>query len=399
MQKHAHATTTVESHAAAVAHLVTPAIEARLSRSISVTAAAGRVAAADIRSPVDLPLFRNSQMDGYAVRVADLAVTSSLPVAGVIPARPGAAVTLPVGMCMRIMTGAVVPTGADAVVPVEETSLDGAMVTIHSAVASGAFVRTAGSDVHAGAVLVRSGTRLAARHIAAIAAAGIAEVVVRDRVRVSVITTGAELVSPGANALPGQVFDANQSALVAAIGECDAEISVALRVVDDHDAFVAALAEATVDAQLIVTSGGISQGDFEVVRDVLEPLGARVGHVAMQPGGPQLLGEVRGVPVVSFPGNPVSTQVSFAVFLRPLLRAAAGLPPMQPTPVRSKDKISSVAGKRQFLRGMLDGETVEIIGGASSHLVATMARANVLVDIPAEITHVEPGDTVSVWPL
>jgi len=397
----AHSHDTLEAHAAHIRELVSRALRTLPTETVSLAEAVGRVTTATVRSPVDLPLFRNSQMDGYAVRAADLAAEgpTSLPVVGVIPARPGAAAMLPAGTSLRIMTGAVVPDGADAIIPVEDTTPDGERVTIHRRRETGAFVRERGSDVSAGAALVPAGTRLAARHLAALAAAGIGTVAVRARVRVAVITTGAELVAPGTTAMPGQVYDANQSALVAAVTECDAVVSFAARVIDDRSEFAAALTDAAARADLVVTSGGISKGDFEVVRDVLEPLGAHVGHIAMQPGGPQATAEFAGVPIVGFPGNPVSTQVSFAVFLRPLLRAAAGLPEIAPMPARASAGISSVLGKRQFLRGLLDGDTVEIVGGASSHLVASMAAANVLVDIPADTTSVHAGDIVSVWPL
>ena len=175
---------------------------------------------------------------------------------------------------------------------------------------------------------------------------------------------------------------------------------LAERSTDNLDVFRAILGRATSAADLVITSGGISEGSYEVVREVIEPLGATIGHVAMQPGGPQATAVVDGAPVLCFPGNPVSTQVSFAIFARPLLLAAAGRDSSGPEDHPLAADLASIAGKRQFFRGRLGADnTVELVSGASSHLVAAMARAEVLLDIPAEVTSLRAGERVRVWSL
>lgn len=398
--------TSVSQHAAHIRRLTAPAF-ATGSETVSLAEALGRLTAAPIASPVDLPLFRNSQMDGFAVRAADVAATpATLPVVGEIAARPGTPAPLAAGTAVRIMTGAVVPEGADAIVPVEDTTVEtipfgGEAVIISRSRAEGEYVRDRGSDVHVGDTLLPAGTVLAPRHLAVLAAAGISTVLVRSRVRVVIVTTGAELIQPGTAPALGQVFDANAVALDAAVRACGGVVVQFIRNDDDDpDELEAAMVSAAPGANLILTSGGISMGNYEVVREVLEPLGGTVGHIAMQPGGPQATALFEGVPVISFPGNPVSTQISFEVFVAPLLREAAGLPAAPRLARRLAAPVTSIPGKRQFLRGRLSGEDeVEIVSGPGSHLVAGLAAADVLVDIPEAVTELAVGDTVEAWVL
>jgi molybdopterin molybdotransferase len=397
---HDHPDASVDQHAALILDLLAPTLGTLGTEQVSLADALGRVTAVPVGSPVDLPLFRNSQMDGFAVHAADLTVIpATLPIVGEVAARPGTPPRLEPGTAVRIMTGAVVPDGANAIVPVEDTSVtlftDAETVTIMRGRDVGEFVRNRGSDAHAGDILLPAGQRLGSRHLAVLAAAGIVEVEVKTRLRVAVITTGAELIAPGEFAFPGQIYDSNGIALVAAITSAGAVVANTHRVVDDPQVMLVALEWAASSADLIITSGGISMGDHEVVREVLGPLGAEVGHIAMQPGGPQATGEFQGVPVVSFPGNPVSTQISFEVFLAPILRALAGLPaaPRERRPLSAA--LRSVPHKRQFLRGRIlpDGQ-VEVVAGPGSHLVAGLAASDVLLDIPAHITELNEGDLV-----
>lgn len=390
----------VEEHASRIADLLAEALAPR-EELVQLDDALDRVTARPIASPVDLPLFRNAQMDGFAVVAADVVgAPVTLPVAGEVAARAAEPDALRPGTVVRIMTGAVVPEGADAVVPVEDTrAVDGGSVAIDRPRSAGDYVRERGSDARAGDELLPGGTTLASRHLAVLAAAGIETVSVRARVRVAVITTGAELVAPGADPLPGQVFDSNGTALVAAVRAAGAEVVARHRVADDHDEFRRALHTATAAADLVVTSGGISMGDYEVVRETLEPLGADIGSVAMQPGGPQAVAAVDGTPVVCFPGNPVSTQLSFEVFVAPLLRRAAGRPERVVVSLPLAADVTSVPGKRQFLRGRLDGDTVSLVSGPGSHLVAGLAAADVLVIVPEDVTALSAGDAVETWAL
>lgn len=386
----------VDEHALHIAELLSPAM-AWTTESVPLADALGRVTANAVASPVDLPLFRNSQMDGFAARAAYLPGT--LPIVGEIAARPVEPLPLARGTAVRIMTGAVVPEGADVVVPVEVATVDGDTVTLPAS-ATGTYVRDRGSDLRAGDELLPTGIRLASRHLAVLAAAGLTSVDVRSRVRVAIITTGAELVEPGTAPSLGQVFDSNGIALDAAVRTSGALVASRTAVADDPAQLLAALTAAILKADLILTSGGISMGDHEVVREVLEPRGARVTTIAMQPGGPQATAVFEGVPVVSFPGNPVSTQLSFEVFVAPLLREVAGLPPAVREPLELVDPVTSVAGKRQFLRGRhVEGGRVEVASGPSSHLVAGLAASTVLIDIPEDITQLEAGDIVETWAL
>ncbi|MDQ1526554.1 MAG: molybdopterin molybdotransferase [Microbacteriaceae bacterium] len=397
--------TSVEEHRARIAALLAPALlVADGSDDLPLLDALGRVTSTEVLSPVDLPLFRNSQMDGFALNSADLGtIPVELPVVGDLPAGPSSPAALVRGTAIRIMTGAVVPDGADCIVPVEDVAMventehGGGAVTILRGRSPGEFVRNRASDLAAGDRLLPAGLTLAPRHLAAAAAAGITTIAVRKRVRIAVISTGSELVAPGETTSSGQIFDSNLVALSAAVIEAGAELVLAERSDDEPETFGDILHRATGLADLVITSGGISEGAYEVVREVLEPLGAPVGHVAMQPGGPQATALIDGVPVLSFPGNPVSTQVSFVVFARPLLLAAAGTPQVAVNALPSAGDLTSISGKRQFLRGRITDDGVEPVSSASSHLVAGMARADVLIDIPAETTMVRAGDNVRVW--
>ncbi|QBJ95214.1 molybdopterin molybdenumtransferase MoeA [Rhodococcus sp. ABRD24] len=389
----------VAEHAAEVAELLTPLLT-RPSESVRIEDALGRALSHDIASPVDLPMFRNSQMDGFAVDAAAIAVApTTLPILGTIAAGPACPDAHVPGTAMRIMTGAVIPEGADAIVPVEDTEITDGKVTVLRSRAAGEYVRDRGSDVRTGTLLLPAGAVLAPRHLGVLAAVGLTSVAVHTRPRVSVITTGAELADAGTILAPGQIYDSNGAALAASLRAEGVEVATVDRSTDEPEVFRAALRRAVARAELVITSGGVSMGDFEVVRDVLGEAGAWFGPVAMQPGGPQGTAVVDGVPVLTFPGNPVSTMVSFEVFLRPLLRRATGVPPVPIEEAELAHPVTSVAGKRQFLRGRRTADSVEVVSGPGSHLVAAFAWADVLIDVPAEATVLDAGERVKVWPL
>ena len=387
----------VEEHARFVRSLLA-SLGARPTERVALDAALDRITASPVESPIALPPFRNAQMDGYAVRAAEVAgAPVVLPVAGEVAAAPGEPAPLGAGTAVRIMTGAPVPDGADAIVPVEDTEPDGSgTVRILRARTTGEYVRDAGSDLAAGADVLPAGIRLAPRHLAAAAASGLTELLVRERVRVAVVSTGTELVAPGGRLGPGEIPDANGVALVAAVREVGAVVVHTARVRDDVSRLRTEL-DAAVDAgaELILTSGGISQGAYEVVRELIEPLGAWVGSVAMQPGGPQATGVYRGVPLIGFPGNPVSAQLSFALFVAPSLRAIAGLPPVRAERMPLAEAVTSVPGRRQFLRGrrLADGNALPV-GGPGSHLVAALAASDLLIVVPEDVTSLDAGELV-----
>ncbi|MCX4095349.1 gephyrin-like molybdotransferase Glp [Nocardia sp. alder85J] len=359
--------------------------------------ALGRRLAEDVRAPVELPVFRNSAMDGYALRAESVPTApATLPLAGVIAAGDRGDRPLPPGAAVKIMTGAPIPPGADCVVPVEETSTDGVTVTIGQRCAAGDFIREPGSDVRAGQLLVPAGTLVQPRHIAALAAVGLTTLPVFRRVRAAVLTTGDELVPAGTPLAPGRIYDSNGIALAAALAANGAEVVSVEHSTDDPAVFREMLSAATKSADVVFTSGGVSKGDFEVVKDVLATLGGEFGSVAMQPGGPQGVSVIDGVPVLSFPGNPVSTLVSFEVFARPILRELAGLSAIPKYTVPLRDPVQSPAGRRQFLRGRLESGAVALVSGPGSHLIAAMAQADVLIDIPPAATELAAGSNVEV---
>jgi molybdopterin molybdotransferase len=347
-------------------------------------------------------------MDGYAVRAADVAGATDdapvvLPVAADIPAGRTDVPALEPGTAHRIMTGAPLPAGADAIVQVEYTDGGDDRVRVFRASAAGTSIRRTAEDVVAGAVVLAAGTVLRAPQIGVAAAVGAATVPVRRRPTVLVLSTGSELVAPGTALRPGQIYESNGPMLAAAVEDAGGVAELLRFVPDDvahlHRVLDERLTAGTVD--LLLTSGGISAGAYEVVKESLADRGVEFVKVAMQPGGPQGLGRVDGVGVVALPGNPVSSQVSFEVFVRPLLRAAMGHPhPERPRVTAAlATALTSTPGRRQFRRGVLDAVAgaVREVGGPPSHLLAALARADCFFVVPEEITTLAAGAPVEVW--
>ncbi|MFD9209865.1 gephyrin-like molybdotransferase Glp [Streptomyces sioyaensis] len=394
--------------------------------------AQGCVLVEDITVPVALPPFDNSSMDGYAVRAADTTAATqdapvSLTVIGDIAAGPGELPDVGPGQAARIMTGAPLPPGADAVVPVEWTDGGagegpaaamrahsaapqdaGGEVRVHRPAAAGAHIRTRGSDVTEGEPALAAGTVLGPSQIGLLAALGRGTVRVRPRPRVVVLSTGSELVQPGEALGPGQIHDSNSFQLTAAARAAGALAYRVGAVADDAETLRSTLEDQLIRADLLVTSGGVSVGAYDVVKETLTALSAEEGTVefrklAMQPGKPQgfgLIGPDR-IPLLALPGNPVSSYVSFELFVRPALRTLMGLPDIQRPTLRARitDAIaSSPKGRRQFLRGSHDADagTVTPVGGAGSHLIKAMAHANALIVVPEEATEVTADSEVDV---
>lgn len=397
----------VAAHRQAVQDLLANAAAGAGSERISLIAALGRVLAADVVAPLSLPPFDNSQMDGYAVRSADLASGgSTLPVVEPVPA--GAAPRpLKAGTAAPIMTGAMLPEGADAVVPIEQAlpnsfPLPGteAVVTLPTT-APGSYVRAVGSDITAGSTALAAGTLLGPAQLGLLAALGLTAVFVREPLRVLLVTTGDEVVEPGSSLAPGKIYDANGTLLEAAMVQAGLVVHRSGITMDDPAALQALLRSRAADADLIVSSGGVSKGAYEVVKQALQNQPVDFLSVAMQPGGPQGIGTFDGVPFLGFPGNPVSCLVSFEMFLRPALTALLGAP--QPrTVVRAPlaASLSSPPGKHQVRRGTLqpDGR-IRLEGGPGSHLIHALANSNALVHVPAEVTELTAGQDVEVWML
>lgn len=372
-----------------------------------------RVLALPVFSPISLPPFDNSQMDGFAVRVADIVPGVALRVAAPIAAGAGIR-SLEPRCAAPIMTGAPVPTGADAIIPIENAIPakfpapgTASTVTFDAVPRAGAFIRLAGSDLTAGTQIVPAGVAMGPAQWGIVAATGVTEVSFVCPVNVLVVSTGDELRDSGDPLESGQIYDANGMSLAIALAECHATVESVEVVRDDVDSARAVLADHAPWADLIVTTGGVSAGAYEVVRDLFVGAGVEFGAVAMQPGGPQGLGiarlAVEGVPLdkplIAFPGNPVSTLVSFEMFLRPVLRELHGLPPHRPShraPLAGP--LDSPETKHQVRRGVLTGDgRVELVGGAGSHLLFSYASATVLVHIPVGVSHLDAGDLVEVW--
>jgi molybdopterin molybdotransferase len=396
-------TRSVEEHRAVVAALLPPTP----SEDVPLAQARGRVLAADVVAAVSLPSFDNSAMDGYAVRAAELAgaVPALLPVAADIPAGRTDVPALEPGTVARIMTGAPMPAGADAIVPVEETDGGVERVSIRTAPEPGAFLRHVGEDVREGDVVLEAGTVLGAPQIGVAAAVGSAVLPVRRRPVVLVLSTGSELVAPGTPLLPGQIYESNGPMLAAAVEEAGGVAELLRFVPDDVEQFLAVLRERVKDGvDLVLTSGGVSAGAYEVVKDAFTGRGVEFVRVAMQPGGPQGAGRVDdldGVAVVTLPGNPVSSQVSFEVFVRPALRAATGHPHPERPIVRATlaERLTSPAGRRQFRRGIVDAVhgSVREVGTAASHMLGSLARAECLIVVPEDVTELVEGAVAEVW--
>src|SRR3954470_4591384 len=373
----------------------------------------GLSAAEDVHAEVALPGFDNSAMDGYAVCRADVAGASEdspvhLPVVGEIGAGQATLLAMSPGTAVKIMTGAPVPAGANSVVPYEWTDRGVANVVITQAPELGQHVRPAGQDVAVGDLLVEQGTVLGPRHLGLLAAVGRATVRSRPRPRVVVLSTGSELRDPGTPLGHDSIYDGNSFLLAAAARRAGAIAYRVGIVPDEPRAFLDALSDQLVRADLVVTSGGVSQGDYDVVKEALEPLGtAGFRPPAMRPGKPQGFGTVGEdrTPIFTLPGNPVSSYVSFESFVLPAIRKLMGKTPYARPTTRARltHAITSPEGRRQLVRGEYatdrGGPYVAPVGGHGSHLIGDLASANALIVVPEDVTSLAAGDEVRVLKL
>ncbi|MET7366170.1 gephyrin-like molybdotransferase Glp [Streptomyces sp. NPDC005566] len=401
--------------------------------------AQGCVLVEDVMVEVALPPFDNSSMDGYAVRVSDVEGASEefpavLTVIGDVAAGDGGLAdgrSVAPGEAARIMTGAPLPAGADAVVPVEWTdggtgggpaesmrahsdAPEGASgeVRVHRPAEARAHVRARGSDVQPGDLALRAGSVVGPPQIGLLAAIGRSTVKVRPRPRVVVLSTGSELVQPGEELTGGRIYDSNSFALTAAARDAGAIAYRVPAVADDAETLRATIEDQLIRADIVVTTGGVSVGAYDVVKEALSSVGDEddpgsgidFRKLAMQPGKPQGFGSIGPdhTPLMALPGNPVSSYVSFELFVRPAIRTLMGLQDVRRPTVRatlSTDKaLASPSGKRQFLRGTYDSEagTVTPVGGSGSHLIAALAQADALIVLPEDVTSAEPGAETEV---
>jgi molybdopterin molybdotransferase len=436
------ALTSVEEHLAEILGTIRPLAPTELS----LADAHGLVLAEDVAASTPLPSFDNSAMDGYAVRVEDVASASeetpvTLPVVAEVAAGDIGAYALPPGMSIRITTGAMLPHGTEAVVPVEWTDGGTVRVTIRGKAGYGHAIRLAGGDAKAGEVLVASGTRLRPMHIAVIAAAGRGAVRVRPRPRVAVLSTGSELAEPGAPIIPGRIWDSNSFMIAAAAREAGCLAYRQAVVPDNPDEVLPAIEDQLVRADLMITTGGVSMGgEHDVVKAALRQLGTiAFRKVAMHPGMPQGFGTIalappvapesadsrgrladtadrvlRGdgavpeetaaaaerIPIFTLPGNPVSAYVSFQVLVRPAIGAlqAYGQLGLEATRAELTGPLRSPLGRRSYLRGVLDRSRglITPLTGQGSHQVATLGRANALIIVPESVLQMTEGEPADV---
>lgn len=366
------------------------------------------VLAEDVKAPFDLPVADLAACDGYAVRSEDLVgatpdapveltVTEEIRAGDVDPA------ALVVGSAIRIASGAPVPTGADSVVALDFTDHGRARVAVRTQPAVGENIRRRAEDVEQGRVVLRSGTRVGARQVALLAGVGRSRVVVRPRPRVVIISIGDEIVEPGREARPGTVFDANGHALSTAVADAGAQTFRVAAVPDERQILSTTIEDQLVRADLIVTTGGISYGSGDTVREVLGALGTvRFDNVAAWPGHILGVGTVgEGTPIFCLPGDPVSAQVCFEVYVRPALRHMQGWTVLNRPSIQAQVDRSwySPRGRREFVRVRLSGDPrsgyrAKVMGAPASLLLSALAESNALAIVPEDVTNVRAGDSL-----
>lgn len=370
------------------------------AEAVPLAEANGRVLAEDALSVVDLPPFPSSAMDGFAVRVSD--TPGSLPVSVRVAAGHPAAGPLEPGTAAAIATGGAVPDGADAVVPVEDAVERDATVDIPAAPAAHAHIRPRGGDVTAGAVVVDAGTRLGAVHVGALAAAGVAVVRCARRPRVAVLATGSELRAPGETLGPGEIFESNRAMIAAALARAGADLDVLGVVADDEGEHRAAL-ERGLEADVLVTSGGVSMGQHDLVREIEAELGVEevFWGVAVKPGKPLSFGTRRGTLVFGLPGNPVSSLVGSLLFVTPALLALQGAVEVGPQYAagRTTRPLRRNAHRDEFVRARRHtdgtaGVVLEPVSGQESHMIVRAASADALVHVPRGEGEIAPDAPV-----
>lgn len=365
----------------------------------------GRVAAAGIRAPVSLPPFASSAMDGYACRAVDLNDGARLVRIGESMAGHPFAGRIGQGECVRITTGAAVPDTADTVVIQENTTIEGDRVSILETPAPGANIRQIGHDVKAGEVITQRGQRLNPMDVGWVSACGVADAEVFRLPRVAVFSTGDELTVPGQPLSPGRIYDSNRIAVSSLLATLPAAVTDLGILPDDPERIRTALQDASASHDLLLTSGGVSVGDADYLKEVVESLGAlTLWRMNLKPGKPLAFGQVAGTPFLGLPGNPVSTIVTFLLVARPVVLRLAGTDADEvfSLEVRLDGQLRHNPGREEFQRGVMqrmNGERrVRVSGDQSSNRLATFSGADCLIRIPKDSGNLEDGEMVEVIP-
>ena len=379
--------------------------------SLSLLNAHGMALAEDVVADVPLPPFDNSAMDGYAVRAADTARAAPesgirLRVLGDLPAGQAPRFTVEAGTAVRIMTGAPLPPGADAVVMVEDTKADGDDVLIYDAAREGQHIRAAGDDVSSGQTVLTPGRALDASALAMLAALGRGRVSTYRRPRVSLLTTGDEVIDTDGPLLPGQIRNSNRYGLAGQVREAGCELARIAHVGDEPEAVRAALLAAAEAGDAVITTGGVSVGDYDFMKQVLQDLGHMdFWRVAVKPGKPIAFGAVAGKPLFGLPGNPVSSMLTFELFVRPALRTMAGFAAVHrpaATAILGEDA-RHFPGRREYQRARIEWVEGRLMArplkGQGSHQLFGLVQSNGFIVIPEESEGMAAGEPVQVMRL
>ncbi len=379
------------------------------SEVVALHEAGGRFLAADVISPINVPAHDSAAMDGYAIYAADLNGNGEtrMPVVGRAAAGHPLGREAVRGEAVRIFTGAPMPSGPDTVVMQEDCTREGRFVRISPDVRAGANLRRAGEDVYAGSIVLSSGQRLGPQHIALAAAVGCRELNVRQRLKVAVFSSGDELRDPGESLGAGQVHDANRLAMVGALRELGCVVADLGILRDDADTVRDALADAALTSDLVLTSGGMSDGEEDHVKSAVRALGAlSFWSLAVKPGRPVGMGRIGATPFVGLPGNPVAAMVAFMVIARPMVLGLSGASNIKTASLRVRSGFRHVkrAGRREYLCVRLDradrGEqVVQKLPRQGSHLLSSLAAADGLAALDDGQSSLEVGDTVEFLPL
>jgi len=389
---------------AAARSIILQSVSVLPSEPVALPDLVGRVIAEEIRAPWDMPRWNNSAMDGFAVRAEDCVANRPLTIEGYIPAG-GNAVGLRVkpGVAVKIMTGAPAPTGCDAIVPVEETAEKDGRLVITGRVRPGDHLRIRGEDVRQDELVIDAGTVLRPAEINMLAAFGNRTVAVFRRAKVAILSTGDELVEPGEEIGPGQIYNSNDYSIAAAVRELGGE-PLLLGIAGDDHASLAGKINAGLEADALITTAGVSMGDRDLVCDVLQSLGVerRFWKVDIKPGRPTAFGLKNGKPVFSLPGNPVSSMITFDQFVRPALLKMMGHQRVIMPSVRAvmQETVTKKPGRVQFLRVRVvdDGKMLRASssGDQNTGILRTLLRANGIAFLPADLEQVTAGEEVDV---